>query len=151
MRLAVGICCLIQGAQPGALWQPRGVMWGGRWEGDSRGKGRMCPYGWFMLMYGRKQHNIVKKYPPIKNKLRKTLGCRERKKRIWGMRGPVNLCVWAKLQSQEQVEMPSHPSCVNSLCSVLFILLKWLFTFPRRLEWPCWTLCNLKGLRRIIK
>ena len=23
------------GAQPGALWQPRGVRWGGRWEGCS--------------------------------------------------------------------------------------------------------------------
>ena len=45
------------------------------------------------------------------------------KKRIWNMWGPMNLCVWAKLQSQEQVEMPSNPSCVNSLCSVLLLLL----------------------------
>ena len=34
--------------------------WGGRWEGGSRGRGRMYIYGWFMLMYGRSQHNIVK-------------------------------------------------------------------------------------------
>ena len=24
-------CCITQGAQPGAPWQPRGVGWGGRW------------------------------------------------------------------------------------------------------------------------
>ena len=46
--------------KPGALWQPRGVGWGERWEGGSR-KGRMYyTYGWFVLMYGRNQHNIVK-------------------------------------------------------------------------------------------
>ena len=31
-----------QGTQTGALYQPRGVGWGGRWEGDSRGKGHTC-------------------------------------------------------------------------------------------------------------
>ena len=31
----------MQGAQPSALWQPRGVGWGGRWERGSRGQG-MC-------------------------------------------------------------------------------------------------------------
>ena len=35
----------------GALWQHRGVGWGRRWEGGSRGKGHM--YSWFMFMYGR--------------------------------------------------------------------------------------------------
>ena len=29
------------GAQPGALWLPRGVGWGGRWEGGSRGREHM--------------------------------------------------------------------------------------------------------------
>ena len=53
-----------QGAQPVALWQSRGVGWGGRWEGGSRRRGHM--YGWFMLMYGRKQHDIIKQFPPIK-------------------------------------------------------------------------------------
>ena len=33
---------------------------GGTWEGGSRGRGLMYPYGWFILMYGRNQHNIVK-------------------------------------------------------------------------------------------
>ena len=43
-----------------ALWQPREVGWGGKWKGDSRGRGKMYIYGWFMSMYGRNQHNIVK-------------------------------------------------------------------------------------------
>ena len=28
----MGICCLAQETQAGALYQPRGVGWGGRWE-----------------------------------------------------------------------------------------------------------------------
>ena len=30
------------------------------WEGGSAGRGHMHTYGWFILMYGRNQHNIVK-------------------------------------------------------------------------------------------
>ena len=56
----VGTCCLTQGTQTRALWQPRGVEWSGIWEGDWRGRGHMYIYGWFMLMYARNQHNIVK-------------------------------------------------------------------------------------------
>ena len=33
----MGIGRLIQGAQPGALRQPRGMGWCGEWEGGSRG------------------------------------------------------------------------------------------------------------------
>ena len=33
----MGILCLAQETQTGALSQPRGVGWGGRWEGASRG------------------------------------------------------------------------------------------------------------------
>ena len=33
---------------------------GRRWEGDSRGRGYMYTYGWFMLMYDRNQTNIIK-------------------------------------------------------------------------------------------
>ena len=29
------------------------------WEGGSRGRGHMYTYGWFILMYGRNQHNSV--------------------------------------------------------------------------------------------
>ena len=28
----MGICCMAQETQTGALYQPRGVGWGGRWE-----------------------------------------------------------------------------------------------------------------------
>ena len=34
--------------------------WDGRWKGSSGGKGHMYTYGWFMLMFSRNQHNIVK-------------------------------------------------------------------------------------------
>ena len=40
--------------------EPRGVGWGGMWEGGLRGREHMYTYGWFMLMYGRNQHNIIK-------------------------------------------------------------------------------------------
>ena len=29
----MGICCMAQETQTGALYQPRGVGWGGKWEG----------------------------------------------------------------------------------------------------------------------
>ena len=44
----------------GALCQPRGVGWGGKWEGGSKGKGYMYNYGRFMLRFERKQQNSVK-------------------------------------------------------------------------------------------
>ena len=46
-------------AQHHALWRPRGVRWGRRWERASGGRGHMYTCGWLM-MYGRNQHNIVK-------------------------------------------------------------------------------------------
>ena len=33
------------GTQRGALYQPRGVGWAGRWEGGSKGRGYMYTYG----------------------------------------------------------------------------------------------------------
>ena len=36
-RQLVGSCCTTQRAQPGTLWQPRGVGWG-EWKGGSRGR-----------------------------------------------------------------------------------------------------------------
>ena len=56
----MGICCVAQKTQTGALYQTRGVGWGGRWEGGSRGRGYMHTYGWFMLKFDRKQQNSVK-------------------------------------------------------------------------------------------
>ena len=55
----MGICCILQETQTGALDQPRGVGWGERWEGGSKGRGNMCTYVWFMLRFDRKQHNSV--------------------------------------------------------------------------------------------
>ena len=49
-----------QGTQTGALYQPRGVGRGGRWERGSKGRGHMCTYGWFMLRFDWKQQNSVK-------------------------------------------------------------------------------------------
>ena len=37
-----------------------GWDWGGRWEGSARGRGHVCTYGWFMLMFGRNQQISVK-------------------------------------------------------------------------------------------
>ena len=34
---------------------------GGRWEAGSKRRGYMYTYGWFMLMFDRKQQNSVKK------------------------------------------------------------------------------------------
>ena len=34
----MGSCYITQGAQPGALWQLRGVGWGGSWEGGAKGR-----------------------------------------------------------------------------------------------------------------
>ena len=41
----MGICCVAQETQTGALYQPRGVGWGGRWEGVSKGRGYVYTYG----------------------------------------------------------------------------------------------------------
>ena len=57
----MGICCMAQGMQTGALsYQPRGVGWGGRWDGSWRGRGHMYTHGWLMLRFDRKQQNSVK-------------------------------------------------------------------------------------------
>ena len=56
----MGICCMAQETQTGALYQPRRVDGGGRWEGVSQGRGYMYTYGWFTLMFDRKQQNSVK-------------------------------------------------------------------------------------------
>ena len=46
--------------KPGDLWQPQGVGGGGRWAESSTGRWHMSACGWFILMYGRNQHNIVR-------------------------------------------------------------------------------------------
>ena len=47
----MGIFCMSQGIQTGALYQPRVVELGRRWEGGSGKRGHRCTYGWFLLMF----------------------------------------------------------------------------------------------------
>ena len=56
----MGICTMSQGTQTWALYQPRGVGWGGGWEESSKGRGYIYTYGGFMLRFDRKQQNSVK-------------------------------------------------------------------------------------------
>ena len=44
-RQPMGICCMAQETQTGALYQPKGMGWGGKWEGSSKGKGYIYTYG----------------------------------------------------------------------------------------------------------
>ena len=44
---------LIRLAQPGVLWQPRGLGWDRRWEGELRGSGHKYVYLW--LIHRRRQ------------------------------------------------------------------------------------------------
>ena len=67
----VGICCTAQRTRIRSLWQPRRVGWDGRWGGSSRRRRCMCTYGWYMLIYGRNEHNIINTiYFSIKNKFK---------------------------------------------------------------------------------
>jgi len=50
----MGICCMTQGTQTGALWQAEGR------DREIGGKRHWCTYGWFLLMYDRKPQNFVK-------------------------------------------------------------------------------------------
>ena len=51
---------MAQETQTGALYQPRRVGWGGRWEEGSKGRGYMYTYGLFLLRFDRKQQKSVK-------------------------------------------------------------------------------------------
>ena len=67
----MGVWPVTQGAQPSALWQPRGVGWGGKSGGGSGERGHIGICGLFMLLYGRSQHNIEKQLSANKNKFLK--------------------------------------------------------------------------------
>ena len=68
----MGICCISQRTQTGAMYQPRGVGWKGRWQEGSRGRGCIYTYSGFMLVFDRKQQNSVKKLSfKNKNKFKK--------------------------------------------------------------------------------
>ena len=49
---------MVQETQTGALYQSRGLGWGSRWEGRSKGMGYMYTHGCFVLRFDRK----VQKY-----------------------------------------------------------------------------------------
>ena len=51
---------MAQETQTGALYQPRGMGWEGKWEGVSKGRGYMYTYGRFTLRFDRKQQDSVK-------------------------------------------------------------------------------------------
>ena len=44
-QIAMGIGCMTQGTQTRSLYQPRGMRWGGSWEGGSKGRGYKYTYG----------------------------------------------------------------------------------------------------------
>ena len=57
----MGSACIAQEAHLGALWLPRGVGWvGDGKEVQEGGAIHVHTYGWFMLMYGKNQNNILK-------------------------------------------------------------------------------------------
>ena len=62
---------MAQETQTGALYQTRGVGWGARWEGGSKGRGYMYIYGWFMLRFDGKQQNSIKQLPFNKKQILK--------------------------------------------------------------------------------
>ena len=64
---------MAQETQTGALYQSRGMGWGERGEGGSKGRRYMYIYGLFMLKFDRKQQNSVKEVSiNKKNKLKNT-------------------------------------------------------------------------------
>ena len=71
MPLSTSIKKALLETQRGALYQPRGVGWGGRWEGGSKGRGYMYTYGWFLLRFDRKQNSEKQLF--FNKKIKKTL------------------------------------------------------------------------------
>ena len=88
------ICSMTQGAQISTLWQLRGVEWGRRWEGGSRGGGytypRLClciPYVCLWLIHAD----------------------------VW--RKPTQYCTEIILQFTKMLLSSLLPSKVSSVCS----------------------------------
>ena len=52
---------MAQETQTGAVYQPRSVGWGGKWEGVSKGKGYMYTYGWSKATVLQWKINSLKK------------------------------------------------------------------------------------------
>ena len=56
----MGVFSMAQEIQTEALYQHRGVGWGGRWEGGSKGREYVYTYGRFMLRFDRKHQKSIK-------------------------------------------------------------------------------------------
>jgi len=116
----------MQGAQPSALWQPRGVGWGERWEGGSREQGHMYTYGWFMLMYGRNRHNIVN--ITIKINFKKVIN-----KTVWYSHTKEDYLATVPVQSLSRVWLFATPWTAASQAS-LSITNSWSLPKPMSIE-----------------
>ena len=68
---------MAQETQTGALYQLRGVGWGGRWEGSSKGRGYMYTYGWFRLRFDRKQNSVKQLSFNKKKKVKRKKGAED--------------------------------------------------------------------------
>ena len=60
----MGICCMAEETQTGALYQPRGVGWGGKWQKGSRGRGYV--YLWLIHVDIWQKTTKFCNYPSIK-------------------------------------------------------------------------------------
>ena len=58
----MGISCMYQESQTGSLYQPRGVWWEGRQEGDSKGIVYTYTCGWLLLRFDRKYEKKKKEW-----------------------------------------------------------------------------------------
>ena len=67
-REQVGIRWMMQGTKACALWPPRGVGWGGRWQGGSTGRGHRCTSDCFLVA------QTVKNLPAMLETLDRSLG-----------------------------------------------------------------------------
>ena len=161
---------MAQETQTGTLYQPRGVGWGGRWEGGSKGRAYMYTYGWLLLMFDRKQQNSVKqlsfnkKINWIKKKQQPSASNRINSEGTWQNHGKDAHCLGQILLQfcciTNPVDLNSHlllwwpsrswSSCVSTgeLCADLFCV------FPSLLGsagWPELALLRLKSLSRNMK
>ena len=67
---------MAQETQTGTLSQPRGVGWGGRWEGGSKERGYMYTYDWFIVEVWQKTIKLCKAIIlQLKNKKSTGVGC----------------------------------------------------------------------------
>ena len=67
---AMGICCMAQENQTGVLYQPRGVGWGGRWEGGSKGREYMYTYTYLFEVWQKATKFCKAIILQLKNKLK---------------------------------------------------------------------------------